>query len=522
MRRRWLLFVSILVWLAACSRPEGELPTAVPLATLPQNNQTAAQPEALPATVASGPVEVPPIAGETAAGIVVTDPFSQTTFSLDTSLPETPAETAVYRYTPSTQVDVEAARQLAAQFGFTGQLYRESYATAPEPELAGFTPPPVYYAFDGSRTFSVDPWSANYRDDSVPYDYDNAADFETARQAAETFLRARGLLDFPYALQPGYGGDLFIRRQIDGLTMNQPEIVMGVNQAGQVNYVSQQRLPPLENIGTVALVPAEEAWAQLQAGVAAQNIPYTVYPPAGQAPPAVNPVAGTYQSWQRAYQAGEVVQLYGWPGVYLPVSGSGTARVQLFPWRLQGDDEVLNQIAEAVGQPITVEGVVGEEGQTVSINGWAVLEELEPMTPQGVIQRQGEEVRLETTDGFTYVLPGVPADVPDGATVRAFAWNSQQTGDDLPILQWESLETAVALDETALTADGSLPSPAYQAVSIEEVKLAYYQTLSYPETAAGEAPPGPPTVLLQPVWQFRGTADTGERIEFYVQAAAAG
>lgn len=524
--------------LAACGGENETVPTAVPAASLPQNgvvigetNGESVAPEVatgdrapLPSLSGNAPVGGGAVSG-TSLGVIITDPFTNTTFTLNAALPEGVTEAPVLRQIQTGMVDLAYARQLANSFGFTGELYQQNFPSIPAEEGGtAFVPPTIYYAFDGSRIFSMDPWSANYHDESVAYDLENPADFVTASQVAEQFLQSRGLLNFPYVIQQGYGNDVFFLRQVDGRTVNQPEIVVGVTADGQVSYVSYQVMSNLETVGLYPLTSVNDAWTLLQTGVTANNIPYTLLPTPGAIPVVTDgPLPTEFQSWQRSYAPGETVQLVGWPNAYLPTSGSGPARVQLYPFDLQGNEETLNQIAEATGQQISVDGVMGDDGKSITVNNWSVMEAMEPLSVQGVARREGDQVLLTANDGQTYVLPNAPADLPDGLELFVYAWTAQQTDGEFPLLQWDRIDQAVTLDtEAAITAEGSVGAvvpAAYESVAIDGVELAYYISYLFPEAVEGEQVAANPTVVLQPVWKFTGTVNGGERIEFFVQAA---
>lgn len=523
MIKRLVLLFGLLL-LAACGGNEA-LPTAVPTASLPQNSDAQGS-ITLPEAVPTGELApLPPLAGitgsgvsggnapvsegETAVGIVVADPFAQTAFTLNADLPAEPAEAAVLRQTPTGELTLDSARQLANRFGFTGELYRENIVA--DGSDSTLILPTIYYVFDGPRTFNVSPWAANYQDSSAVYDPTNPPDFATASQTAVAFLEAHGLLDFPYVMREGYNGDVMVLRQIDDRVLNQPEIVVGLSPDGQVSYVSYQVLPGPELVNSYPLMSAADAWARLQSGVTANNIPYAIYPAAGTA--VTNPLPAA-QSWARQYAAGAAMQLYGWPNAYLPASGSGAARVQLYPFQLEGDEEVINQIAAAAGQQIMVEGVMGDDGRTVTVNNWS-SSTLEPLTLQGILRRDGDRALLEATDGQTYQLPDAPAELADGTELFVYAWNSQTAEDGSLLLQWERIDQVNAAESTLPVAETG--TTAYESATIDSVELAYYLTYLFPEGAATEN--SAPTILLQPAWRFAGTLNSGETIEFFVQAA---
>ncbi|GIK57889.1 MAG: hypothetical protein BroJett015_35520 [Chloroflexota bacterium] len=527
MIQRLFVFLGLLI-LVGCGGNE-VLPTAVPTAFFPQNTDSQGN-NSLPEAVPTGELApLPPLSGVAgggglsggsapgslpadgaAAAIVIADPFAQTTFTLNAALPTEPATAAALRQTPTGELTAEAARQLAQRFGFSGEMYQENSLASGDTAV---TRPTIYYTFDGSRTFSIDPWSANYQDNSAPYDPANPPDFASASQTAVQFLESRGLLDFPYLVRPGFGGDVLVLRQVEGKPLNQPEIVIGVSPEGVVSYVSYQVMSNLETVGDYPLIPATEAWARLQSGVTANNIASTVYPAAGTAVP--NPLS-TARSWQRPYAPGQTVQLYGWPNAFLPASGSGAARVQLYPYQLAGNEEVINQMAAAAGQQIMVEGVMGDDGRTVTVNNWSPTSQ-EPLTWQGIVRREGDRVLFDTDDRQTFQLPDAPSDLPDGLELFVFAWNSQPAADGPPLLQWERLDEA--MPSAALAADDTgglveMEPPAYESVTIGTVELAYFVTYLFAEGGI----PSAPTILLQPAWRFAGTLNSGEMVEFFVQA----
>ena len=301
---------------------------------------------------------------------IYTDPFSGTTFLLNTTLPTEPFLASVLQHKPIDAITAEQARELATRFGFTGQLYREQY---PVFEAEFIDPvnerPAVYQSFDGPRSLIIDTWGIYYNDTSVVNDFENPLPFEQAVPIAEAFLQEHGLIDFEYEVQQLWGTDVNFVRKIDGQAVNQPEITVGVSNDGRIFFISYQALRNAEPLGRYPLISAQAAWEYLQGGVVENNIPYNygVLPELAIAEPAIaieeDPYAGLYQFWAREYAPGDEIYLYDWPIVYLPVDSSASPRIQVRSYVVQADLATLNALAEQVGQQTQLSGdVIGPDG----------------------------------------------------------------------------------------------------------------------------------------------------------------
>lgn len=527
MNRKQGIWLVLVLLLGACGGQE-VLPTAVPVAVLPEmppgaegvivlEEASGGEPVSATATPLPGNAPaLPPLAGapdRLAMGDRFSDPFANTRFMLNGALPTEPTQGVVMQQALRAPLTVAQARELTRRFGFDGELYVESY-----PVLEGVEselPPPTYTAFDGPRVFSVDPWSANYANQSADYQFDNGQTPQENAAVAEAFLQERGLLDFAYVVQPGVGSEVNFLRLIEERPLTQPEIVVGVAANGEVSFVIYQVLPNPEVVGSYPLISAEVAWQQLQASAERSAMPFIVTP-ANLQPPADG--ASARQSWQRQYEPGDAVQIAGWPAVYRPADGEGAPRIQLYPFVLAAEEQTLNEIAAALGQQVLVQGEMSGDGTAVAVQSWELFNDQEPVTVQGTVQRSGEQVLLNGTDGRSYLLPDAPADLGDGTELFVFAWTMQNDERGMPVLQWENLEqiggdTAVAPESVPGLAAGGLANAAYSDVTIEAVTLVYYYSYQFPSDAAAE-----PTILLQPVWRFTGVTNTGEKVEFFVSA----
>lgn len=479
---------------------------------------------------------------------IYTDPFSGTTFTLNATLPTEPLLSTVLQNKPDDAVTAEQARELATRFGFTGQLYREQYPVFEE-EFAGpaYEPPVVYHIFDGPRSLIIDAWGVYYNDASIVNDYENPLPFEQAAPIAEAYVQERGLIDFEYEIQQIWGADVNFVRIIDGQPVNQPELTVGVSHDGRIFFVSYQVLRNAERLGRYPLITAQAAWERLQSGVFENGIlyNYSIGLETTVAEPAIepDPNAGLYQFWAREYKPGEEIHLYDWPIVFLPVDSDAAPRIQVRNYVVQADSATLNALAERVGQQTYIWGQVGPEGNTVELTGWEAIEQIsEPISGPGVISREGDLVLYTSNDtGSTYILPNAPADLADGLEVYLFAWAARDLGQAYPVIDWENMDKVVNIEPEILPGedlpteepitDEPLPIDGdgrgfepftYESFTVNAVSLAYYYTYSWPTDEAGEIRyEGQPTIIVQPTWKFSGQTDTGEYIDFFVQATEA-
>jgi hypothetical protein len=462
-----------------------------------------------------------------------TSAFSGTIFSLSTALPAEPTAATVLEYPSATTLDLAQAQQLAARFGFTGPLYLQSYPvyeTEPLPEGSAPLPepPPTYVAFDGPRQFSIYFGGASYYDSSITPDFNNPLPYEQALPIAEAFLRDRGLLDFPYLAQHSYGSMVLFYRQIDGRTLNYPELTVEVAHDGRVYTAGYQVMPNLQTLATYPLQSAEAAWQTLQTGAADNQIPYFTFPSEQGIPVDVPVDDGTYQYWQRTRQPGEEAHFYTMPTVYLPADGNGVPLVSINNYQLQGSDADLQAIAAQVSSNLHIWGQIAADGRTLTLSGWEVTE-LAYLQVNGTVERTADHVLVHAPDQ-TYILPNAPADLPDGLQVDVYAFAIRDAGLPYPVLEWDGVSkyipvepiveaTVAPAEEGEVIIDPIFAETfTYAQVTVNAVELAYYYTPVWQEQQANIYTL--PRVLLQPVWKFTGTADNGDTLEFFVPAVA--
>ncbi|MBK7895129.1 MAG: hypothetical protein WAS33_30340 [Candidatus Promineifilaceae bacterium] len=473
------------------------------------------------------------------SSFIFTDPFSGTLFTLNSTLPDGPGLAPVLQNAPSDGITLEEVQDLANRFGFTGQLYQEQYPIFEEVVgVPAYVPPVVYHLFDGPRSLIIDQWGVYYNDTSIENDFENPIAFETAVPIAEAYVQERGLLNFAYEVMQIWGSDVNFVRTIDGEPTNQPELTVGVSHDGRIYFVSYQVMRNAEILGRYPLISAQEAWEILQSGVVENNIPYqyAVRPELAIEEPVFqeDPAADLYQFWVREFAPGDEIHLYDWPIVFLPVGSGGDPRIQVRNYVVQADAATLSALAERVGQQTHIWGQIGPDGNTLDLAGWEpVGENVQPATSgMGTISRSGDQVLFtDSNTGDIFIVPEAPSDIEDGTDVYLFAWAARDLGQEYPVLDWENMDKIVNFPPTeeVMPVEPPVEEPifidepfepfTYESFAVNEVSLAYYTTYSWPTNDDGSIRyEGQPTLIVQPTWKFAGETETGDRVEFFVQA----
>ena len=463
----------------------------------------------------------PPAEGLMAAPDVA-NLFDGVTLSLNTTLPTEVAEAQVWQQ-PAVPLDVNRAKAIAGRWGFSGPLYR--FATPDESVLgesigleAAPLPPdlPEFHLFDGVRSLAITEGAAYFSDESVPFNYETPRPFAERAPAAEAVLQSMGLLDFPYTLADGWGHEVWVNRELDGMGTNFPEISAGVGENGRLAFASYQPFDQLTVVGTYPLISAETAWQGIQDGIDEDTL-FSITPATadGESLPAL---PSGFKYWRRAHQSGQEVHLYTFPTVFLPVDEGLPPLIYALNYTVQTDAETSRALAEQVGVNVHFWGILDTATNALALTGWEPVSELNPLIKNGTIQRQGEQVVLIDQEGGSFILPDAPADLADGSAVNVFAWAARDVGQAYPVLDWEGIDMQIAASSGEMIAMPEvLPpvSPAYEQISINAAELAYYV---YPEMVAAENGRYQQAYWLLPVWQFTGFANNGDKITFTVQA----
>jgi LysM repeat protein len=411
--------------------------------------------------------------------------FPGTEFVLNTTLPSAPDRVSVFQQPEPEPLTIEDARRLAERFGVEGQVYvrlRQSpmhavgdvspgvadggmgvSVSVPLPAGPAVQAPTAYTVFDGPRQVTVRGAGVFYTDESVQTTVGTTAtamaalSFEQAAAIAEDFLRARGLLDFPYRAEPdqeALGNVVRFVQLADGRPVRNADVRVTVAPDGRVAAVSHPLLT-LEPAGEYPIRSVQDTWDALRSGQPGGETQYTI---SREAP---DPAASPFKSWGPQYRPGQRADLYGSPVSFLPVEGDGSPLVEMNGLWLRGDVQALSEQQEVVqhvwgqGEPhymgqMNVWGILHVWGQVrqdvpgvlaLDVAGWEVASQPLPQSFHGTIGMKDDLVLLLREDGKTLVLPNPPGDLTDGLAVSVYGWETERTSGGYPVLDWQVLQT---------------------------------------------------------------------------------
>jgi len=438
----------------------------------------------------------------TGAGI-----FPGTEFVLSTTLPSAPDRVPVFQQPEPKPPTVEDTRLLAERFGLQGQVYVQQ-VTMPQLNSAqpggqpGSPVPTVYAVFDGPRQVTVSGAGAFYVDKSVQATSDTTATlpFEQAAAIAEDFLRARGLLDFPYRIEPDEDApESAVRfvRLAGGHPVRNADVRVTVAPDGRVATVSYPLLT-LEPAGEYPIRSVQDAWEALRSGQLSGEVQYTIL---REAP---GPAASPFKFWRPQYRPGRRADLYGSPIGFLPAEGDGSPLVEMNGLRLYGDTQALS---EQQGGNLHVWGQVRREMPGVvalDVVGWEAISQPLSQPFQGTIKVEDGLVLLLCEDGETFVLPNPPDDLTGGLAVSVYGRETERTESGYPVLDWQFLQTPrdtgpdgphgtiITTDVTVVQIEGPPVTPT---MPVPQTPL---PPPPAPETHATATPAPVPTVAGQP------------------------
>ncbi len=390
-----------------------------------------------------------------------------TEFVLSTSatLPDTPARVSLYHWTAAPPLTLDRVRTIMKQFSFSEPLYTAPYEG----------PPQGYVAIDGPRQLLFVGGRANYTDNQVrPHQArlsGTRLPFDQAARIATDFLKARGLLEAEYQVEPlAYADDSNLTGvQFVPVLEGRPVQVIGDLVTIRVDVAADGRVwqaayAPLAfsttPAGDTPIVSAQEALQKAQAGEWLNMI--------GDQLPNLNPQPSTTLSWEASYQPGEPADLWSMPmQVFAPLDPGGQPYVQIGSLRLQ---DKLDELVPQRMNPLRVWGTIGRQGDelTLDVEGWSLLPQQAEVVKSlshfisgtlSLTDIPGHAL-LRSLDGRVYVLHHVPSDVPQGREINTFAIETDRTENGLTVLFWTTLQSSLPADQLPTSTALPTASPA--------------------------------------------------------------
>jgi hypothetical protein len=331
----------------------------------------------------------------------LSEQFPNASWTLQAELPTSPTSATVFKVKNPSEISVESVRSLANKFGMKGNIYQRESGQRDFHSYLVIDDVAQLMVFGHNQAFSYLP--DVFRPDNEHY---QPLPFEQVSARAEAFLKEKGLLDFPYRVEPGIMKQnvVMINRQLDeNLPLlptdpNSPEFLVAVAADGNILEVRGQ-IPVVESSGTYPLRSASDAWQALLNGKIGGRFGYQV---AKLIPPAVD------MTWAKQYQPGQHVEVYGVPQTLKPADGSQPV-VMMDNLALTGE---LPSFPEE-NQPIlhitgTMLSKTNLQVETVEISNIPPSD----FGFTGLIQSDGINMTIQTMDGRNLVIANAPAGLP--------------------------------------------------------------------------------------------------------------
>lgn len=363
--------------------------------------------------------------------------FGQAELTLNATFPAGPNEAPVYEQSIEEVMSPEQAKALAASLGIEGNVYTTSS------EGGGS----LYHVTDGIQeiwfidttthfTFLAD-FGSGVTSSANPLPLTERA------AAAETFLKARGLLDFDYQVNETLSQDnrVIFTRLLSDLPLREtdaynPYIEVTLDGQGAVVSVFY-RLNQMNSLGNYPLRSAQEAWNLVLGDPNDKRVKYSVTLPEMS-------VRNRQPAWERTYPIGQQVELYSYLSVLQPTEPGGEPWVTVSGFTLQGD---LTGLLDAYENPpdLTAEqkekiaaGIISEKqaagwvrffhiwGQTsqdengahyLQVEGWEISP-MPDMSFAGVFREINGEIQFISEDNQQWTIADLPADLPLETWVR--------------------------------------------------------------------------------------------------------
>ena len=348
------------------------------------------------------------------------------TLYLNALIPETPAEVKIYLTKDEIRATVDDVKALGERFGMSGEIYQVAG------EMGSTTD---YLVVDGNQQLRVrsDQYFTYYPD----YAGMVLAGIFSAPPNAETlineFMQTHGF-NFEYRIEQAqlFGAYLTLPLTPDGFALHHEHFkfsgLMFFFNENRIQFVDVSLLK-YDEAATVNIISAQEAFERLLDPIAGNGAGILMGMASG----------GTQEdSWQRTFPLDQTITYFGYMGSTGKSITGGTPLITLDGYTVTGNIEgvtenMQNVFVEATGQLHEANGL-----KTFEFQSWKIYDGYDEGYV-GTIQREGEQVVINTIEGEKLILPDMPSDVPLPFE-NAYIMGVTQ-GDTF---EWKSFDTRMA------------------------------------------------------------------------------
>ncbi len=352
--------------------------------------------------------------------------WNGTTLYLNAPLPETPAEMKIYLTKDEVYATVDDVKALALRFGMSGEIYQMAGETGISTD---------YLIVDGNQQLRVrsDRYFSYFPDYAGKIYTGVYNDNPNAEALIHEFMQTHGF-NFEYRIERSelYGAYFALPLTPNGLAMRHEHF----NFSGIRFYFNKDSIEFVEasllkydETATVGIISAQEAFEKLLDPIAGNGTGILMGMASG---------SPAEESWRRIFPLDETLTYFGYMNSTGKSITGGAPLVTLDGYTVTGNTEgatenMQNVFVEATGQLHEVGGF-----KTFEIQSWKIHDGYDEGYV-GTIQREGEQVVINTLEGDKLILPDMPSDVPLPLE-NAYIMGVTQ-GDTF---EWKSFDTRMA------------------------------------------------------------------------------
>ncbi len=338
--------------------------------------------------------------------------FNDLQIVLQAGFPQASESANVYLQQVEQPITVDAARQIAAQLGVNGHVYRPLGSESGKENLIVSDGISRVFVSSNRRFYYI----ADYANQLIRQG--EPPDEETARKAALDFLQTHNLLNLSYRLEAAvnrYPGTVRLVWMVDGLPLHYPNsdapsVYIEVDPNGKVKTVEYNRID-LEKVGEFPMISAEEAWQRIISANPIQGVEeYSSYN---------SKLEGNPQSWQRAFPLDTGLEIYGNLEVLQPAEPDIPTLFTFNNIPLQGNIQNLESYANS-GKLLKLTGVFHQDETGKPVFEVQKISESETQWTSivGEITQEGDQIYIvNETQKVRLIDP--PANLPVGSQADA-------------------------------------------------------------------------------------------------------
>ena len=377
----WALLILMFIWVAR---------------TLAPQPQPAAGNTPFPSVETATPEPLPP---ESTLPKGEAFNWNGTTLYLNAPLPEIPAEAKIYITRDEVFATVDDVNALAQRFGMNGEIYQMTGDTGNTTD---------YLAVDGNQQLRVrsDRYFTYFPDTAGKVSTGVYNDNPNAEALINEFMQSHGF-NFQYRIERSqiYGAYIVLPLTPDGFALHHEHLnFSGIRfyfNKDSIEYVDASLLK-YDEVAAASIISAQEAFDKLLDPVAGNGAGVLMGMASGSAP--------EEESWRRIFPLDQTITYFGYMNSTGKSVTGGAPLVTLDGYTVTGNTEgttenMQNIFVEVTGQFHDVDGF-----KTFEIQSWKIHEGYDEGYV-GTIQREGEQVVLNTIEGDKLIIPDMPSDI---------------------------------------------------------------------------------------------------------------